>query len=144
MKVYFVSGHIDLTEEEFEEQYVPTLELALKSDSSRFVLGDASGADVMTHRYLHEHGVGKERVTVYHKGANCNERCAPYPYGFRTRGGFASHPEKDAQMTKESQRDIAWVRPKELHRAFLEAQGKQYDPNYVTGTEKNLQRRIEQ
>lgn len=31
--------------------------------------------------------------------------------GFPTRGGFQSDVERDTQMTLDSDRDIAWVRP---------------------------------
>jgi len=48
--------------------------------------------------------------------------------GFRTVAGFESDDERDAQMTRESDCDIAWVRP-----------GRQ-----KSGTQKNLDRRRRQ
>lgn len=133
---YFVSGHIDLTDDEFQENYVPILNDILSKDpDASFVLGDATGADAMTQKFLHYRSIPRTRVTIYYKTTPKN------PFDFLTKGPFSSHPEKDKQMTKESDSDIAWIRPKDLHRLLLESQGKTFDPKYVTGTEKNIQRR---
>ena len=61
--IYFVSGHRDLTKEEFEEHYVPLIQKVLKSDIfPEFIVGDWEGCDSMFlnfinfflifHRYL--------------------------------------------------------------------------------------------
>ena len=45
--------------------------------------------------------------------------------GYQTIGGFQSDKERDAQMTKDSDRDIAWVRSGRKN----------------SGTQKNIERR---
>ena len=99
---HFVSGHLTLTEAEFQHHYQPALDQAL-AHGDAFVVGDARGADAMTQTYLH----GKTAaVTVYHMFTT--PRHNP---GFRTLGGFQTDQERDAQMTQDSDCDIAWVRP---------------------------------
>ena len=46
--IYFVSGHRDLTNEEFEAHYVPLIQKVLKSDIfPEFIVGDWEGCDSM-------------------------------------------------------------------------------------------------
>lgn len=112
----FVSGHLDLTKDEFNTYYRPALDEALVRGDS-FVMGDAGGTDTLTQNYL----LGKTKaVVVYHMLANPRHNT-----GFKTIGGFTSDEERDAQMTADSDRDIAWVRP-----------GRQ-----KSGTQKNIDRR---
>lgn len=100
--VYFVSGHLDLTSEEFEAHYVPQLEELLLA---RFVVGDARGADLLTQEYLASQGV--YAVTVFHLYDSPRNN----PYGFPTKGGFRSDQSRDYAMTQASTHDIGWVRP---------------------------------
>ena len=51
MKTYFISGHRDITEEEFNINYKPLIDKALSEDSS-FIVGDYEGVDHMTQQYL--------------------------------------------------------------------------------------------
>ncbi len=114
--IVFISGHLDLTREEFDAHYADRIDIALANDDS-FVVGDARGADRLAARYL----LGKtQRVTVYHMfNAPRND------VGFALKGGFASDEARDAQMTADSDFDIAWVRP-----------GRE-----KSGTQRNLDRR---
>lgn len=114
----FVSGHLDLTEEEFREHYGPRI-LEAHAQGWDFAVGDARGTDQMTQDFLKRMA---GRVTVYHMGD------APrYNAGFPTVGRLANDEERDAAMTCESARDIAWVRP-----------GRE-----KSGTARNLARRAE-
>ncbi|ABC29376.1 hypothetical protein HCH_02576 [Hahella chejuensis KCTC 2396] len=100
--VYFISGHLDLTPQEFEQHYAPAIDQALENQAS-FVIGDARGADKLAQDYLY----GKSNaVTVYHMFDT--PRNNP---GFPTRSGFTSDNQRDKQMTADSTCDIAWVRP---------------------------------
>lgn len=100
-KIYFVSGHLDLTEEEFKEHYVPQLNAALSKGDS-FILCDAKGADAKAHDYL----TGKtKQVTVFHMLKEPR-----YQTVFPTKGGFTSDKERDCHATQHSTHDIAWVR----------------------------------
>jgi len=116
MTICFVSGHIDLTKEEFDEYYSGKLQSAIATGAS-FVVGDARGADDMAQAFLASQSAD---VTVYHMFT------APrHNYGFKTIGGFDSDLTRDEAMTAASNIDIAWVRP-----------GRE-----KSGTAKNLQRR---
>ena len=114
--VNFVSGHLDLSEAEFDAHYRPRLDEAVARGEA-FVVGDARGADAMAQNYL----LGRTTaVVVYHLFTSPRNNA-----GFETIGGFGSDEERDARMTADSDQDIAWVRP---------GGGR-------SGTQKNLDRR---
>jgi len=104
--VYFISGHRDITPEEFIALYEPIIEDALKDPQAKFVVGDCSGVDKIAQAYLAQQ-VSKEAVTVYHAYENPRNNMGNFP----TCGGFTSQTKKDAAMTEASDADIAWVRP---------------------------------
>jgi hypothetical protein len=114
--IFFISGHLSLTQDEFDIHYKPFIVEALCHNSS-FVVGDAKGADTLAQTYL----FGKtDRVVVYHMFGSPR-----YNAGFPTEGGFQSDEERDNAMTDNSDSDIAWVR-----------KGRE-----KSGTQKNLDRR---
>jgi hypothetical protein len=102
---YFVSGHLDLTEDELDQHYRPKLEAAIEEGAS-FVVGDARGCDSMVQAFLATR-VAVERVRVFHMFV------APrFNVGaFAAVGGFSKDSERDRAMTEASTADIAWVRP---------------------------------
>lgn len=105
IKTVFVSGHLDLTEEEFREHYVPKL-LYYCEQGYNFVVGDARGADTLTQKFLAENQ-HKPYVLVYHMfNAPRNLHGE-----FCTAGGYTSDEERDEEMTIGSDEDLAWVRP---------------------------------
>lgn len=114
--IAFISGHLDLTADEFRQHYVPLIDQAIEQQH-RFVVGDARGADNMAQLYLKLRGV---QATVFHAYARPRNNL-----GFPSNGGHRSQTAKDAAMTAASTYDIAWVRP-----------GKE-----ASGTAKNLERR---
>ena len=116
--IYFISGHLDLTLEEFLEHYSPKIIEAAKNGHT-FVVGDARGADAMAQKLLAELDAS---AFVYHMFGASRNNC-----GFKTVGGFASDNERDEALTKASDYDIAWVRP-----------GRE-----KSGTAKNIRRRLE-
>lgn len=99
----FVSGHLDLTQKEFEEYYIAPLLYAVDQGYS-FVVGDARGADSKAQKYLESKGAD---ITIYHM--------FDFPrhsvFGAKLIGGFQNDDERDAAMTLNSDYDIAWVRP---------------------------------
>ncbi|MBU6955798.1 hypothetical protein [Hahella sp. HN01] len=100
--VCFISGHLDLTPQEFEQRYAPAIDQALESQAG-FVVGDARGADKLAQDYL----FGKSNaVTVYHMFDTPRDNP-----GFPSQSGFTSDNQRDKQMTAHSTCDIAWVRP---------------------------------
>ena len=117
MATYFVSGHLDLTDVEFTSFYLPKLLVALEDPDAQFVVGDAAGADHISQQWLHSR---TKRVTVFHMFGTPR-----YNAGFPTHGWFLCDRERDEAMTRDSDQDIAWVRP-----------GRE-----KSGTAKNLKRR---
>lgn len=117
MKIYFISGHLDLSKAEFQEHYAPRIREALEEGAS-FVVGDAKGCDLQAQDYLLF--ANCDRVQVFHMFETPRNNA-----GFPTVGGFKSDKERDAAMTAASTDDIAWVRP-----------GRE-----KSGTAKNLKRR---
>lgn len=106
MTTAFISGHLDLTPDEFEEHYRPQIDKALQ-DGCLFVIGDARGCDDMTQRYIRRNGFD-DYMAIYHMFEKPR-----HAIGIRARlvGGFQSDKERDAAMTDASDFDIAWVRP---------------------------------
>ncbi|HSX23326.1 MAG TPA: hypothetical protein VLE97_11185 [Gaiellaceae bacterium] len=106
MTTYFVSGHLDLTLDEFREHYAPRITAALSEDpDSAFVVGDARGCDLMVQMWLRD--ARTLRVQVFHMLEKPRNNVG----GFPTIGGFATDADRDAAMTAASDADIAWVRP---------------------------------
>jgi hypothetical protein len=128
-ETYFVSGHLDISPEEFKEHYVEALDTALAS-GAHFVVGDARGTDAMAQEYLK----GKTtHVTVYHQQTFPRNNKGSFPVC----GGFENDGARDEAMTLASDVDIVWVRS-------VDSQKKLYGPKYrkrTSGTEKNLKRR---
>ncbi len=114
--IYFISGHLDVSEAEFVAHYQPVIDAAIARGEG-FVLGDARGADSLAQAYL----LGKTTdVTVYHMFEHPRNNA-----GFETKGGFESDNARDKHMTLNSTQDIAWVR-----------EGRE-----KSGTQRNLDRR---
>lgn len=106
---YFISGHRDITQQEFELNYIPTLDYIISENPNcKFVIGDYYGVDIMAQDYLLDVlGIDPDRVTVYHmmeSPRNKNEKVVNLV------GGFQSDDERDAAMTNASSEDIAFVR----------------------------------
>lgn len=121
---YFISGHRDITEEEFELNYKLAIDYALyENPDAKFVVGDYYGVDIMAQNYLIDSLLlDPSRVTVYHmfeSPRNKNEKIT------KTKGGFTSDEERDAAMTNASSKDIAFVR----------------DNTKISGTGSNILRR---
>lgn len=100
---YFVSGHLDLTPQEFMEHYRRPIVNAIDRGAN-FVVGDAAGADIMAQRFFLSCGIPD--VTVYHMLEEPRNNV-----GFQTRGGFKSDQDRDSALTAASSQDIAWIRP---------------------------------
>lgn len=122
MKTYFISGHRNITEEEFENNYGHALYEA-SCEQSCFVVGDYYGVDIMAQNYLVDSlKIDPDRITVYHMfeaPRNINPKIK------NIKGGFGSDSERDAAMTEASDEDIAFVR----------------DPKKWSGTGENILRR---
>ena len=108
---YFISGHRDITGEEFNRNYVPILKDIVEnnfSGSIRFIVGDYYGVDIMAQNYLIDNlNFPPDRICVYHmfdKPRNIHPKIE------NRVGGFSYDEERDAAMTRDSHIDIAFVR----------------------------------
>lgn len=108
---YFISGHRNITKEEFDNNYAKVLKNIINQPSThniRFIVGDYYGVDIMVQHYLiDELKFPPEGICVYHmfdKPRNIHSLIT------NKIGGFTSDEERDAAMTKNSDFDIAFVR----------------------------------
>jgi hypothetical protein len=132
-KTYFVSGHLDLSELEFEKHYRDIL-MILAFKGNRFVVGDARGADTMAQRIIASWPHAK--AVVYHIGDKPRNNAHNFP----TMGGFKNDELRDKAMTAASDDDIAWVRSEEENKKLYKHK---YVEGRVSGTMKNIIRRRE-
>lgn len=98
-----VSGHTDLTQEEFDTFYKNKIDEYVDKGYA-FVVGGADGSDKFTQ--LHLASKDNVEVTVYDKGTQNNVHCPR----FKHINGFTSYPERDAAMTAASSIDICILR----------------------------------
>mgnify|MGYP000970399479 CR=1 FL=1 len=103
-EIAFVSGHRDVSDDEFEAHYKPLLDNAVKNNHL-IVVGDYQGVDYLAQRYLKD--INYSNVIVYHMFVKPRY----YVEGYATRGGYQGDEERDSAMTIASTYDIAWVRP---------------------------------
>lgn len=101
MVIYFISGHLDLTDDEFMTHYITKIKTAIDNGDT-FVVSDCDGADSMAQRYIKSLN-GK--AIIYHIGEKPS-----FNAGFETVGGFAFPEDVDRTMTEVSDKDIAYVR----------------------------------
>ena len=121
--IYFISGHRDLTQENFDRYYAPLIQHAIEHDqNSYFVVGDCNGVDSMAQNYLRD--CGAEHVTVYHMFKSPRYLASDK---FSTKGGFKDDVSRDTAMTENSDKDIAVI-------------GK---GRWTSGTAQNILRRYE-
>lgn len=136
---YFISGHMDITKEEFDLHYRDKIIEAAKNPGSKFIMGSAPGADFMAQqlllKLLENDPECFNRITVCYKG-NKPECVADNRIDLL--GGFQSHDSKDGYMTIHSNVDIAYVRSVEESQKLY---GPKFDPTKISGTQKNLERR---
>lgn len=107
-KTYFISGHRNITEQEFEVYKKKFDEVLENTPDALFVVGDYHGVDIMSQNYLlNTLEIDPERVIVYHMSfepKNINPKIT------KTVGGFLTDEDRDAAMTAISKHDIAFVR----------------------------------
>lgn len=104
--IYFISGHRDITEEEFNNNYKPIIKELSKNKNNFYVIGDYHGVDIMAQNYLVKLGC-ENNITVYHMHEtpmNLNPKIT------KLIGGFKTDIERDSAMTNISDIDIAFVR----------------------------------
>ena len=105
---YFISGHRDITDEEFEIYRSHIYSLYVANPDIRFVVGDYQGVDIMAQNFLLDDvEIDPDNITVYHMfevPRNANPKVKHF------KGGFLTDSERDTAMTNASAHDIAYVR----------------------------------
>lgn len=132
---YFISGHRDITPEEFEKFYVPAIVDVIDTcndnyDDCEFVVGDCRGCDEMAANfianYIKENTDDTECppciLYIYHVdmvdelNADLCEDDDPYTIDdcpiVHYVGGFETDRDRDSAMTNVSSEDIAFIRSK--------------------------------
>lgn len=109
LTTFFISGHRDITDTEFEINYKTALDFAVNEfPDCKFVVGDYYGVDIMAQNYLLDVlRIDPKNITVYHmfdKPRNVNDKVVNLV------GGFTTDDERDEAMTNASTDDIAFVR----------------------------------
>ena len=108
--IYFVSGHRDITKEEFEKYYIMALRTAYyEDDKPEFVVGDYEGVDKMAMDYIAENLMCP--LTIYHmldKPRHTPSVTDRIPICYH--GGYKTDEERDSAMTRASDIDIAFVK----------------------------------
>ena len=127
--IYFVSGHRDLSYEDFELYYKPIIDNVIANDETpEFVVGDCDGVDKFAMDYIFKYYMVP--LIIYHMfdtPRNIPEGLSEHPEleGIFFHGGFTSDEERDSAMTKISDFDIAFVK----------------DNRWDSGTAQNIKRR---
>lgn len=124
-RIFFISGHRDITYEEFHKLYEPIIKEKIEQYDAYFVIGDYEGVDILAQNYLLDIlKYDADKVTVYHmfgKPRYVNNHV------IHTVGNFTTDVERDTAMTSISNEDIAFVRK----------------GRYQSGTGQNIIRRYE-
>ena len=136
--IYFISGHRDLSHEDFEKYYIPSISRILLEDlDSKFVIGDCDGVDKYAMDYVYNllqlqySYTGVERAApliIFYMGdkpKNTPNGLALSELRAEFIGGFKSDEERDSAMTEYSDYDIAFVK----------------DNRWDSGTAQNIKRR---
>lgn len=140
--IAFISGHLDVDEAFFTKYYKSSLDDANKN-MDNFIIGNAFGIDFLAFKYLLQIGVNPSRITVYcfNRSHDTSHYSASYyqELGVSTKEGFTGFMARDAQMTANSDYDIAVVRSEEETKKLY---GSKYRKGRISGTQQNINRRL--
>lgn len=117
---YFISGHRNLTKEEFEKHYSSKIKYILRNDDNpHFIVGDWEGCDSMFIDFI-KGDIGSCILSIYHVESfprvtpgNIDSEDRLYEiYGedYINLVRCKTYDDCDAEMTLDSDFDIAWIR----------------------------------
>ena len=109
MNTYFISGHGNISLQEFIDNYIPQIDHAIK-EKSHFILGDFRGTDTLAMEYLKDK---TSYVTIYHcfkKPRYIPDKFDTFVDNWKIIGGFQSDDERDIAMTNNATHDIALIK----------------------------------
>ena len=133
----FISGHTDLTNEEFVKHYVPQLKNALE-ENDNFLTAYAFGADVKSVDWLLRNGIDPKKITVYLLDKYIHKLKTLQELHVNVETGFGTHLKRDEKLTEDSDYDITWLRSIEDSKHMY---GTDWSKGSVSATEKNILRR---
>lgn len=130
--IYFISGHRNLSYDDFEKYYIPKIEEIAELDPrAEFIVGDCEGVDKYAMDYIfNETSCDLTVYYMFNKPRNTpndkhiGDLASDYKYIY-FKGGFKSDEERDAAMTRDSDFDIAFIK----------------DNRWDSGTAQNIKRR---
>lgn len=124
-KTFFISGHRDITIDEFNTLYKDKIKQVIKDYNAYFVVGDYEGVDILAQDYLiNELKYDANKITVYFMGDIPNKINSKIK---NLSGGYQNDIDRDTAMTNASDEDIAYVRK----------------DRWTSGTAQNILRRYE-
>lgn len=104
--VYLISGHDDITAEEFEINYEYIIRKTnAEYDQCKYIVGDRKGCDQLTQDFLRSIGVSPERITIYY-----DEDCDPPINKFTYNVIKLNCVQLYKSMVMNSVYDIMWLR----------------------------------
>ena len=107
-RIFFISGHRDITPLEFQTLYVPKILEAIDNYDAYFIIGDYEGVDIIAQNFLIDIiDYDRDKITVYHmfdSPRNVNAEI------MHTQGGYNTDEDRDYAMSQESDEDIAFIR----------------------------------
>ncbi len=138
--VAFISGPLDISQEEFLAQYKLFIDKAISLDH-KFVIGNARGTDTFAREYLDSVGLGSKTTIYPYYYPNQNIKNITYGQCNVMNLTYKNITERDDVCTRLSTYDIVFIRSDtEVRRSVGETK---FDPNRITGTKANVLRRIE-
>jgi hypothetical protein len=119
MEIAFVSGHLDLSYDDFITHYSKKIDIAIEKNHN-FVMGNARGCDTYAYRSCKLKGVSDNKITIV------------------KRESYESARKRDEYLTLISTYNIAYICPDEETKKLL---GNKYNSKYISGTQQNINHR---
>ena len=105
-RVFFISGHMNLTKNEFDLHYKSEIDKSI-NEGGTYVIGNAKGADTMALDYLLYKGIDPKNITIYFYNRYGNKYSKKYiDRGVNLIRGFSGYTSRDAEMTKDSRKSV--------------------------------------
>jgi hypothetical protein len=106
---YYITGHRDLSKEEFSKIYIPEIDRIIREDSNAvFLVGVCEGVDLYTIQYLNKYSIP---VQVYGPNLDIkNDRIRLHLY--------PSYEKSALEMIKNSDKTIGFIKPGRENSSF--------------------------
>lgn len=108
IRTFFISGHRDITREEFAVNYQPAIIKAIENYDAYFIVGDYQGVDIMAQNFLVDTlQYDPKRIIVCHMNPTpmfCNAKITNWV------SNMPNDYARDIYMSTHSDADIAFIR----------------------------------